>query len=260
MGEKMKNAPIFYTLGKIQFNPILDMHNHIESLQTAFRKSGLSGFTVASMPSIQVDTSSVPPKLTHSNQQRWRFANSRRNAELILFNNSIVYQTTNYDTDDEFISHILDLTAVVHKQVGLDFVDQIGFRTLDAIIPDDRHPLEALLRPELLGFYLGQSGDLRQSHLEATFQIGSTGALVRRVVILHGQLGLPIDLMPVSLQIDPRFTSINSWHAILDTDSAERQQFDFDPDKIGERLRAVKEVASQAFYDAVTKTALDLWR
>jgi uncharacterized protein (TIGR04255 family) len=260
VGEKMKNAPIFYTLGQIRFNPILDMHAHIEALQVEFRKSGLSGFNVDSVPSIQVDTSSIPPKLTHANQQRWRFTNSRRNVELVLLTNSIVLQTTNYGTEDEFISRILNFFGVVHKEVNLDFVDQIGFRTLDAILPDDKHSLDALLRPELLGFYSSRNGELKQNVLEGSSQIGSTGVLVRRVVILHGPLGLPLDLMPITLEINPKFTSTNSWHAILDTDSADRQQIEVDFSNIEERLRSVKKIASNAFYGAVTETALAFWR
>lgn len=260
MGEKMKNAPIFYTLGQIRFNPILDMHTHVESLQVEFRKAGLSGFNVDSMPSIQVDTSSIPPKLSHTNQQRWRFTNSRRNAELVLLTNSIVYQTTNYETENEFISRILSMLAIVHREVNLDFVDQIGFRTLDAVIPDDKHSLDVLLKPGLLGFYSSSDSELRQSVLEGSSQIGSTGFLIRRVVILNGPLGLPIDLVPISLEINPRFRSVNSWHAILDTDSADRQQIDFDLGNIEGRLRTVKKLASNAFKGTVTEAALELWR
>lgn len=260
MGEKMQHAPIFFTIGQIRFNPILDMHTHVEALQTEFRKLGFPGFTADNMPSIQVDTSSIPPRVVSTNQQRWRFANSKKTSEVVLLTNSIAYQTTSYETSEQFLSQLLNATSVVHSAVNLAYVEQIGFRTLDAIVPDDEHPLESLLKPELLGFYPAANGELKQNILEGTSTIGSTGFLVRRVVIIHGALGLPIDLMPISLAINMRFMSINRWHAVLDTDYAERQQFDFDLEDIGKRLRTVKDGASNAFYGAITKAALDLWR
>jgi len=66
--------------------------------------------------------------------------------------------------------------------------------------------------------------------------------------------------MPIALEVNERFKSINSWHAILDTDFTAREQFDFDIDAIGERVTAVKKEASKAFRNAVSSLAMDLWR
>jgi uncharacterized protein (TIGR04255 family) len=260
MGEKMQHAPIFFTIGQIRFNPILDMHNHVEALQTEFRKNGFSGFNEEALTSIQVDTSSASPKVVPTSQKRWRFANSKKTGEIILFPNSLVYQTTAYETSQDFIGRTVDAIRIVHNKVGLDSVESVGFRTLDAIIPSEDNPLEVLLKPELLGFYSSTNGKLKQNILEGLSTIGDNGFLVRRVVILHGALGIPIDVMPISLAVDTRFTSVNSWHAILDTDCSERGQFDFDLDEISKRLQLVKDGASKAFHGSISAVALDMWR
>lgn len=260
MGEKMQHPPIFFTIGLVRFNPILDMHSHIEALQTEFRKHSFSGFNEEEVSSIQVDTSSVPPRVATTNQKRWRFGNSKRTGEIILSQNSVIYQTTQYGTSEEFMARLVSAIRIVHKEVNLDYIEQIGFRTLDAIIPNEEHPLEQLIKPQLLGFYSSTDTEIKQSILEGTSQIGSARFLVRRVVILRGGLGIPIDLMPISLEIDTRFRSINGWHAVLDTDYAAREQFDFDLESIRSRLQEVKQGASGAFRGAVTKTAMDLWR
>jgi uncharacterized protein (TIGR04255 family) len=260
MGEKMQHAPIFFTIGQVRFNPILDMHRHVEALQTEFRKQGFSGFGEDTLTSIQVDTSSTTPKVVPTNQQRWRFANSKKTGEIVLFPNSLLFQTTAYETSQDFISRILDAVQIVRNEVNLEYVEQIGFRTLDAIIPNEGHTLDVLLKPELLGFYPTANDELKQSILEGISAVGSTGILVQRVVILRGALGIPIDLMPISLTIDTRFTSTNSWHAILDTDCSEREQFDFDLEEIKRRLQLVKDGASRAFHDSVSNLAMDMWR
>jgi uncharacterized protein (TIGR04255 family) len=260
MGEKMQNAPIFFTIGQIRFNPILDMHRHIEALQTEFRKSSFSGFSEENLTSLQIDPSGEAPKAVPTSQKRWRFTNSKKTGEFILFPNSISYQTTNYETSRDFKPRLINAIRMLHKELNLDYVEQIGFRTLDAIIPSQDHPLETWLKPELLGFYSSANSNLKHSILEGVSTIGPSGFLVQRVVILRGALAIPIDLMPISLEINARFRSINDWHAILDTDFAAREQFDFNLDTIGERLTAVKEEASRAFRAAVSTSALDLWR
>ena len=260
MGEKMRNAPIFFTIGQIRFNQNLDMHRHLEALQTEFRKYSFSGFSEENLTSIQLDPSGASPKVVPTNQKRWRFTNSKKTGEFVLFENSISYQTTNYETSQEFKSRLMNAIRIVHKELNLDYVEQIGFRTLDAIIPSQVHPLEIWLKPELLGLYSGTNDSLKHSILEGVSNIGPSGFLVQRVVILRGALAIPLDLMPIALTIDARFTSINGWHAILDTDFTAREQFDFDLDVISERITAIKEEASKAFRSAVSTLALDLWR
>jgi uncharacterized protein (TIGR04255 family) len=260
MGEKMQHAPIFFTIGQVRFNPILDMHRHIEALQTEFRKSSFSGFNVEKTSSIQVDTSCTPPKVVTDDQQRWRFTNSKKSGEIILTQDSVLYRTTQYETSDEFMARLATAIRIVHKEVTLDSIEQIAFRTLDAIVPNEEHPLDVLLKPELLGFYSSTDRNLKQSILEGTSQIGSSRSLVRRVVIINGGLGIPIDLMPILLEVDARFRKINGWHVILDTDFVAREQFDFNLDTIKLRLKEVKAGASKAFHSAVTNKALELWR
>jgi uncharacterized protein (TIGR04255 family) len=260
MGEKMQHAPIFFTIGQIRFNPFLDMQLHVEALQTEFRKYSFSGFSEENLTTIQLDPSGASPNVVPTSQKRWRFTNSKRTGEFVLFQNSISYQTTNYETSQDFKSRLMTAIKIVHKELNLDYVEQIGFRTLDAIIPTPDHPLETWLKPSLIGFYSSTGDNLKHSILEGVSTIGPSGFLVQRVVILHGALAIPLDLMPITLTIDARFTSINDWHAILDTDFTAREQFDFDLDTISERITTVKKEASNAFRSAVTKSALDLWR
>ena len=117
MGEKMQHAPIFFTIGQIRFNPILDMHNHVEALQTEFRKNGFSGFNEEALTSIQVDTSSASPKVVPTSQKRWRLL-IRKTAEIILFPNSLVYQTTAYETSQDFIGRTVDAIRIVHNKAS----------------------------------------------------------------------------------------------------------------------------------------------
>jgi uncharacterized protein (TIGR04255 family) len=260
MGEKMTNPPIFFTIGQVRFNPILEMHGNVEALQKEFRKIGFPDFLEDELKAIQVDTSGAIPQVKNESMKRWRFADSRKTAEYLLFKNSVSFQTTAYETSELFTEALLKAVQLLHQTFTLSYIEQVGWRTLDAIVPSNDQGLEDFLRPQLLGFYSALEGELRRNILESVFFITPTVQLIQRVVILKGNLGMPIDLLPMRLTIDQRFAAIDGYHAILDMDCAVQDRFDFDLGRIRQNLRLVKDGVTKAFYDAITEVALKRWR
>jgi hypothetical protein len=102
---------------------------------------------------------------------------------------------------------------------------------------------------------------VKRSILEGVFAQPGNGLLVSRVAIFFdGGLGLPIDLMPILLTIDPKFTSTDGEHAILDNDRNEPARFDFDVEQIREKFVSLKLDLSNAFYEALTDHAIEQWK
>ena len=44
MGTKLTNAPVYYTVAQIQFNPILDLDGYIPAIQSKMREAHLPDF------------------------------------------------------------------------------------------------------------------------------------------------------------------------------------------------------------------------
>lgn len=259
MGEKMRYAPIFLTLGQVRFNPVLQMAESVSALQEHFRKAGYADFAKDELKTIQFNQADLTPQIELLPAVRWRFGNSAKTSEYLLFTDRMIFQTTAYENSVQFIDNVLEGVRVVHEAVQLSYVEGVSVRTLDAIVPQDGKALARYLHPQLLGFYGLSSGELKQSALQALSEYSENCQLIARVVVLHGHLGLSLDLMPLTLTISPRFAQVNCDHAILDNDCAIQRRFDWDLAVVKESLRRAKAGVTEAFDRAVTEEARIEW-
>ncbi|MGA7245380.1 MAG: TIGR04255 family protein [Terracidiphilus sp.] len=260
MGEKMRKAPIFLTLGQVRFNPILQMAESVSALQERLRKLGYADFSKDDVKTIQVNADGPTPQVDVIPTVRWRFANARKTSEYLLFADRLIFQTTAYETSDRFIESILSGVQLVHETVQLAYIEGVSVRTLDAIVPVPGETLTKYLHPQLLGFYGLSTGKLKQNFLQALSEFEGNKQLITKVVVLSGRLGIAIDLLPITLVVAERFTMTNCEHAILDNDCAIQERFEWDQGNVSEKLRSAKSTATEAFKSAVTREALDAWR
>ena len=260
LGEKMRNAPIFLTVGQVQFNPIPQMGDLINPLLERFRKIGYADFSKDELKAIQVNASIPTPQVEIIPTMRWRFGNTKKTAEFLLFTDRLVFETTDYDNSELFIDALMVGIGIVHETIQLNYVSGVGVRTLDAVVPSDGSELGAYLHQNLLGFYGLSAGNTQHNVLEGVSKYEEMGQIVSRVVIIRGGLGLPFDLLPMMLGINPRFTQTNGIHAILDNDCTIQERFDWDSGQIRRNLKSAKAAVSEAFYQAVTESALNQWR
>jgi uncharacterized protein (TIGR04255 family) len=260
MGTKMGNAPIILILGQIRFNPVQQMASFVDGIQEQFRKLRFAGFVQDELKGLHVDTRSATPQVDIRSESRWRFTDSHKTSEFLLSRNSLTFQTTAYETKEMFLDGFLKGIDVIHRAAQLEYVEGIGIRTIDAVVPVKGENLRDYLKPQLLGFYESDLGDVKHSILEGVFSFAVNSLLVSRVAILKGALGLPLDLMPIVLSIKPKFTDTNGDHAILDNDRSEQIQFDFDIEEIRKKFFMLKVDVSKAFYNAVTEGALQRWK
>jgi uncharacterized protein (TIGR04255 family) len=180
-------------------------------------------------------------------------------AGLMLTTDSLIFHTTEYGTSAQFIDTLIGALEDLHKTVSLAYVDAVGFRSLDAIVPQQNQDLSFYLKQSLLGLYSVLEGTLRRSSFEIALQREQL-QLVSRCILLSGGIGIPADLFPILLNFQPRIQQINCIHAVLDNDAARLDRFPFDLEETSGRLREVKAAISDAFYKAVTGDALEYWK
>jgi uncharacterized protein (TIGR04255 family) len=259
MGVKMKNAPIFYTIAQIQFNPILNMKKFIPEIQDQLRKE-YPDFRQENVNNLQIAVSTNQPQLQARSSHRWLFVDQKKTSGFILYPESLVFHTTAYDTSELFFRELLRGMGVVNKNAHLSYVERVALRTLDAVVPSPGDKLEKYLSPRVLGFYKTFDGELQHNITECIMRIPPGGQLISRVVILRGSLGLPMELFPMALEIAQRFQRVNGDHALLDIDRSEQGRFEFSDTELHSRLQAVKQGATDAFHKAVLPEALEFWK
>ena len=262
MGEKLANAPVFLTAAQVRHNPILALDEYANGLQEQFRKIGFSDYKVRVQSEFEIDVSK-PSGLsvrTHESRQH-SFLNREGTACFVLDSLRLYYQVTQYDVFDTFRDEFVRGLKLLHKTVSLDYIESIGMRLLDAIVPDEDEELSAYLVKELLG--IGEvvshpSWEITHAATEAKIIAGEHRVVVRTLA-RHGKLAAPPDLNIEGMRLIPPFSKIEGVHAVLDSDCVFESRQSFDLSDISTRLRLLKDDLHTTFRAAVTPHALDRW-
>lgn len=263
MGEKLTNAPVYYTLAQVQFNPVLDLDGYIPAIQSKMRETHFPDFKKEIFQRIDFPVLGteqgrmIPPTLT--TQARYLFGDISGQTAFLLEANALTLQTTAYDTFEPFSGSLMTALNVLHSLLRLDFVERIGLRYLDAIQPlKESETLRDFLVPEVLGLSLRGHGLLQQSISETAVE-SPAGQLISRIIIRDGTIGLPSELSGAALAIASRFTQRQGLHAIVDTDASFAHREVFDPAKIEARLLALHDEIEASFRDTATDYARASW-
>lgn len=263
MGKKLTNAPVYYTVAQVQFNPVLDLDGYIPAIQAKMREAHFPDykkevFQRLVLPFLGTDPGQmVAPTVTP--QSRYLFGDIEGSSLFLLETNTLSFQTTRYDTFETFSATLLKGLGVLHDALRLDFVERIGLRYMDAVQPaKNGETLRKFLVPEVLGHALRGEGQLQHSVSETVVSTPA-GQLVSRVFIRHGHVGLPSELSGWAPKIDPRFTQRESLHAIVDTDASISYREAFELSNVGARLTALHDEIDKSFKATVTDHALASW-
>lgn len=263
MGTKLSNAPVYYTVAQVQFNPVLDLDGYIPAIQSKMREAHFPDYKkeivqrlVLPFGNAEQGQMAAP---TVTPQTRYLFGDIDGRSLFLLDTNALSFQTTRYDTFKTFSGALLKSLGVLHDALRLDFVERIGLRYLNAIQSSkDGETLRDFLVPEVLGHSLRGQGQLQHSVSE-TCVLTASGQLVSRVLIRDDHIGLPMELGGLAPTIDPRFTQRKSLHAIVDTDASTTHREVFELAKVGARLSALHDDIDKSFHATVTDHARDSW-
>ncbi len=255
----MSFAPVFYTLAQVQFNPIAQMSDYVARLQERLRRSGFPDFQSENQLELTIRRlDEAQPDVQPQQHVRWSFMNTQRTEGYLLLSNALVFHTTTYETFTNFLQKTIFGLNLVHEIVELAYVERIGLRYLDAIVPLDNDTLQQYLNPSLLGFSANLEGRLSHSFTE-TVTVVDEGNLVARAVITDGALALSPDLISLQLKLQPRFTEINGRNAVLDTDYFVINRNSFDLKEIEDQLLKAHDIITNAFNISVTDYAREKW-
>ncbi len=264
MGKRMSNAPVYFTVVQVRFNPVLNMEGFLPSIQERLRTTHFPDFKREQIQQLLVSLApqsdvTQPPAPSFVPQVRWRFGDIDATTEFVLENNAIALQTTAYDTHKTFFQKLLDGLTIVHDIVHLDFTERIGLRYFDAVMPKSGERLALYLTPEVLGLSERVGERLQHSYTE-TVTINTIGNMVSRIIIQDGHVALPIDIAQLAPQINARFKAFEGRHAVLDTDAFYEKREKFDLEKISSKLVSLHAEIEKSFRATVTQHALDVWK
>ena len=261
---KLKNAPVFFTIAQVRFNPILNMESYLPAIQDKMRSGGFPDFRREAVQQLVLPITphaddGKPPNPAFTPIPRFIFGDINQTTEFALVSDALSLLTTEYDTSKAFIKTFLDGLGYVHNILRLEFVSRIGLRYFDAVIPEDGDQVAAYLAPEVLGLSQKLEGTLVHSFNE-TVSVTQNGHLVSRAIIRDGKIGLPPDLLEYAARIKEKFKKKEGRHAILDTDAFSDRREVFSMDKVSKKLHDLHNDIRSSFEATVTEYALRVWR
>jgi len=264
MGKKMKNAPVYFTVAQVRFNPILNMEGYLPTIQERMRATHFPDFKRETIQQLILQFGSPSdggqaPKPSFVPQARCVFGNIDRTTEFVLEHNALALQTTAYDISNMFFKMLLDGLGIVHDVLRLDFTERVGLRYFDAVLPKSNESLSDYLTPEVLGLSHKLDGKLSHSYSE-TVAMNTSGQLVSRIIIQDGRVGLPPEIMPLAPKLSPKFTEPEGRHAIIDIDAFCEQREAFSMEKLSLKLVELHAEIEKAFNATITQFALDAWK
>jgi len=262
MGQKMRQAPVYFTLVQARFNAILALDSYVPKIQDRLRVQGFPDTQKGVLATFNLNVSSpgeaAPPQVPVSQVPRYIFGNINKTAGFILDPGSLSFQTTDYDIFENFSETFLNGLGIIHEVVSLGYTDRIGVRYLDAVYPKKDEDLSQYLTGTVLGLSGRLDGDLVHAFSETVVRNGSI-KVIARTIVQNGPIGFPPDLQPMGLMVTEKFKALNGQHAILDTDGSHDRRDAFDLRRIETLLSRVHAAVIKAFMATVTQRAIQTW-
>jgi uncharacterized protein (TIGR04255 family) len=101
MTRQMKNAPVYFTIAQVRFNPILSLSTFVPGIQENFRKHGFADFKKA----VTMTFNLVPLAGGESGNQmppaqpveRYIFSDTENTQNFLLEQSALSFQSTKYE-------------------------------------------------------------------------------------------------------------------------------------------------------------------
>jgi uncharacterized protein (TIGR04255 family) len=265
MNARMTQAPVYYALAQVRFNPVAAMSKYADSVQDLLRRDGYTLYEPLRVPELKLAIEGILPSPSVVMDERWQFTKTDKRSGYILGSDFISYHTTEYMTHIEFIAELAKGLKAVHEVVNLEHLSRIGMRYLDAIVPREGEDLDEYLAAGLQGVVLASQAP-RNVTIESIFDTSTSpmiqkGTLVVRIHRMTSQLGYPPDLQPGMLRTLERFVTDSAVkHAVIDTDHFVEGTMPLDFDKLTPQLKSLHATVRNAFDSTTTPYARSLWQ
>ena len=268
MGEKWAHAPVYCALAQVRHNPVWQLVDYVPKIQDALRQIGypdartdVNSLVHLPIPSSEPGAPLAPPRIEQV--ARLVCADRDRTHVCLVNPDRFTYCTTEYETFETFRNDFLAGLAAVEAALNLEYVDQVSLRYLDAVVPPNGESgLSEYLVPQVMGLtpHITDRVTIRRAECVIQFQTEQRIEVIARTRIQAGPVALPPDLKSLAIKVADRFSTINTVHAVLDTDALYQERQSFDTETLHTLMQELRNAVGIAFDATVTPAALAAWR
>ena len=188
------------------------------------------------------------------------FLDTNSTRAMILSESAVTLETTEYDVFETFLPELRRGLTILSEAVGgLSYMERIGLRYLNAVVPKQDEKLEQYLVPEIHGLSARMSNSFRYSFAESALITDEGHQVICRAVSQNAPLGFPADLQLVPLKIGRKFSGISGAHATIDIDGSTSQRRPFSIQDAEDQLTKLHDLNHQVFQASVTDYSRTQW-
>lgn len=253
----LPQSPLVFTLGVVQFDPVLAVANYIPEIQESLRKQGFPKVRKRTITHRIVPTENS--RLQTESKDQWEFHNPSNRTSIMVDQDAVIVQTTEYSTYEKFHKYFeLALSCAVDR-LAVAEVLRCGLRYIDIVDVSEKDNISNWVRPELLGMSTLDGFQRKHSHstTELSNKDGST-LRIRATLVPHGII-LPPDLLPCDLEFMTNPVRKEPF-VLLDLDHFSLTSFSYKQKTTLEHLTALHDGLDLAFRKSVTSNAIEQWK
>ena len=232
MGKQLKQAPVHFTIARVQYNPVLNLDRYIPVIQDQLRKEGYTDW----------------------HPQAIRLDDPAGLRGFVLNTHFLALQTTQNTAIADFHEEWMKGVRAIHEHVKPDLVQGYILRHIHVAASDNKeHPLTKMFADGLkdLENNLPQQSKLDFSYSQTNMWINDL-YVMNKMIINDGPFRFPGDLNIQDFKVDDYF-KIDGPHVIMDAEISsfeDRQAFDLE--HINQRMLYLHEsigefLSTQAF-------------
>lgn len=255
------NAPVVYVLAQVRTERIAELKKYLPDFGGQLRddypiQREMRGAKLIATPS--------KFHFEPEEDSAWEFAAPDNRTAVILRPTGLVLHATHYDDEAEFLERLDKVTTLFEKEIPAVYVNRLGMRYIDFVLPRADENLGAYMVKELnpdLG--LVKAGTTATMSL-AIYPMAEKRQLIVRFTSGFGKPQLPPDLGPLALEAaDLMKIAVDekSATAVLDTDCGIEYLpvRKLDSISIKEDFDAIYKDLFDAFKKSITPHARSVW-
>ncbi len=196
-----KKAPLAYVLAEVRTETLADLKSYQPDLAAAFRAQFPIQRTLVTARIIA--SSEGAPTLEPSQEGAWELATPDNRVALILRPQGFVLHATTYKDHREFLGRFQEALTIIASKVPSIFVNRIGLRYVDFVIPNFGEIPEDYVDRRLNPHIEINSATGPAMAMSLTAYPMAQGRLTLRYIRGAGQPQLPPDLATIALDKSP---------------------------------------------------------
>lgn len=257
-----KNAPLGYAVAEVAISPHYTLQHHIPAVQQALRSvfpRTTEGFGLR----LEMNAPNAAPQ--PQQEQFWQLTAADNSRGVQVGTRAFALHATEYTTYEAFSADLERmLRAVSGAEIGA-FVERIGIRYIDYILPSEGHRPEEYVAESLRGIALPRAGQAQNATWAGTYAVDSSFVNLRILAPAPPGMLFPPNFAAMALSKPSRMTQAEHDYVnvrpfgIVDTDCFCRVDAILEVDTLMTGFNQLHELTSSTFKAVMSDLARKEW-